>query len=243
MLDHLHPTATGLDAIPAWFLRLGAAVFAAPIAELFSQSIMAGIVPLQWKAAIITPLPKVTKPEQPSDYRPISITSVLSRVFERHIVKTYIYPALHQPAPGLCFSDQFAFRPSGSTVAALIALLHTIRSKLSTNEYVHIFTLDFSKAFDRVRHAEVMKKMAQLALPDQVYNWITDFFQGHSHCTKFDGQVSESSYISASVIQGSGLGPASFLVTAANLHPIFSDNYLLKYADDTYLIVPASNTQ
>jgi len=59
MLDQLRPTATGLDAVPAWFLRLGAPVFAAPIAELFNQSLVAGVVPHQWKAAIITPVPKI----------------------------------------------------------------------------------------------------------------------------------------------------------------------------------------
>ena len=49
MLDTLKPTAAGLDAIPAWFLRVGAPVFAAPLAELFNESIAAGIVPWQWK--------------------------------------------------------------------------------------------------------------------------------------------------------------------------------------------------
>jgi len=83
MLDRLGPTATRLDAAPAWFLRL---VFAAPIAELFNLSITAGIVPRQWnwKVAIITPVPKITKPMQPKDFRPISITPVLSQTLERH---------------------------------------------------------------------------------------------------------------------------------------------------------------
>jgi len=49
MLDRLRPSATGLDAVPAWFLRLGAPVFAAPIAELFNMTITAGIVPKQWE--------------------------------------------------------------------------------------------------------------------------------------------------------------------------------------------------
>ena len=53
---------------------------------------------------------------------------------------TYIYPALHQPPSGLRFTDQFAFRPTGSTVAALIALSHTVLTKLSTNHYVHVFS-------------------------------------------------------------------------------------------------------
>jgi len=79
----------------------------------------------------------------------------------------------------LCFSDQFAFRPIGSTTAALIALLHTVGDMLATNGFVYIIALDFSKAFDTVRHSSLMDKMAQLAMPDQVYNWIKDFFNGH----------------------------------------------------------------
>jgi len=109
------------------------------------------------------------------------------------------------------------------------------------NRLRSVLTLDFSEAFDTVRHAAVMEKLAQLTLPDPVYNWIADFFQGHSHCTKFAGEVSELADIFASVIQGSGLGPAAFLVTAADLRPTHEGNELLKYADDTYLVVPAAN--
>jgi len=94
-------------------------------------------------------------------------------------------------------------------VAALIALIHTVLTKLSTDHYVHVFTLDFTKAFDTVRHAAVTEKMAQLALPDQVYNWIGNFLQGHSHCTKFAGKVSELAEVCANIIKGSGLGPAA----------------------------------
>jgi len=94
MLDKLRPTAAGLDGMPAWFLRLGALVFAAPIAQLFNQMLAERNIPQQWRTAIITPVLKVNKLAQPSDFRPISITSVLSRTFEKYIVKTYIYPAL-----------------------------------------------------------------------------------------------------------------------------------------------------
>ena len=135
----------------------------------------AGVVPKQWKKAIITPVPKVAKPAKPSDYRPISITAVLSRAFERHVIRMHIYPALQDPLEGLDFNDQFGFRPTGSTVAALIALQHIVLSMLSTNAYVRVFALDFSKAFDAVRHSVLMEKMAKLRLPDEVYNWIKDF--------------------------------------------------------------------
>jgi len=79
MLDTLLPTATGLDQIPAWFLQLGAPIFAASLARLFHQSLATGVVPRQWKTAIITPVPKIATPAQPSEFRPISITPVLSR--------------------------------------------------------------------------------------------------------------------------------------------------------------------
>ena len=77
--------ATGLDGMPAWYLRLMAPIVAAPFAALFNQSILAGVVPRQWKDAIITPVPKVPVPVEEADYRPISVTSVLSRQVERHI--------------------------------------------------------------------------------------------------------------------------------------------------------------
>lgn len=242
MLDRLKATAMGLDGIPSWFLRLGAPVFAAPLAQLYNQSITAGVVPTQWKAAIIKPVPKVSKPKKPSDYRPISITAVQSRMLERHVVRSYIYPALHRQVDGLYFGDQFGFRPTGSTTAALIAITHIVLTMLSSNAYVRVFALDFSKAFDTVRHATLVEKVTKLDMPDQVFNWIKDFFDGHTHCTAFAGEISSYASIQASVIQGSGLGPAAFLITAADLRPLHSENRIIKYADDTYLIVPACNT-
>jgi len=245
LLDSLKPTATGLDGLPAWFLRLGAPIFAAPLAELFNQSLTNGVVPDQWKTSIITPIAKVPNPTQAADYRPISVTSILSRLLEKHIVRSYIYPAISnvpQDILNFNFNDQFAFRPFGSTTAAVIALLHTVRSMLSSNEYVHVFSFDLTKAFDSVRHSALMDKMALLQLPDNIYNWINDFFHNRFHCTKFAGQQSSVVQIHASVVQGSGLGPASYIITAADLHPTIAGNRIFKYADDTYLVVPAINS-
>ena len=130
--DHLRPTATGLDQLPAWFLRLGAPVFCRPIARLFNLSLSTSTVPQQWKQASIRPLPKVAAPKQHADFRPISITPVLTRVMERTIVTKFLYPAFLSPPPTLSFGDQFAFRPTGSTTAALIQLFHTITTMLTT---------------------------------------------------------------------------------------------------------------
>jgi len=114
---------------------------------------------------------------------------------------------------------------------------------LSSNQFVRVFSFDFTKAFDTVRHAAVMTKMAQLQIPDCVYNWIKAFFDEHYHCTRYAGQCSKVAEVKASVIQGSGLGPASYLVTAADLHPITAGNYIFKFADDTYLVIPEKNSR
>ena len=176
MLESLRPTATGLDDIPAWFLKIGAPFFAAPVADMINLSLSASVVPKQWKAACISPIPKISSPLNPSDYRPISVTPVLSRVMERIVVRDYIYPSLQNPPSELGFDDQFAFQPTGSTTAALIQLIQTVTTLLETNPYVIVYAIDFSKAFDSIRHSELLDKYSKMKLPDCVYNWLVDFF-------------------------------------------------------------------
>ena len=224
-------------------MHVGAPFFAAPIADMMNLSLYSSVVLHQWKAASILPIPKISAPVSPSDYRPISITPVLSRMLERVVVSEYIYPSFQSPPPTLNFSDQFAFQPSASTTAALIHLLHTITTLLESNPYVIVYALDFSKAFDSVRHSAVLDKYLMLNMPDNIYNWIESFFRDHSHCTKFGTEVSEFRKIMASIIQGSAIGPASYVVTAADLHPVTPGNSMHKYADDTYLVIPAITEQ
>ena len=241
ILDKLRNTATGMDLLPAWFLRLGAPVFCGPLARLFNKSIAYSTVPKQWKLASITPVPKTATTQEHADVRPISITPVLSRTFERVIVREFIYPAILEPPVHLSCADQYAFRPTGSTTAAIVAILQSVTELLSCNSYVVVITLDFSKAFDIVRHSTLLDKMASMNIPDDVYNWLVNFFSGHSHCTRFCGSTSGQLDISASIMQGSAIGPASYVVNAADLTTVTAGNLMFKYADDTYIVIPAAN--
>jgi len=80
---------------------------------------------------------------------------------------------------------------------------------LLTNPYVIVIALDFNKAFDTVHHT-LLDKIAQLDLPepDHIYNRLVNFFNGHSHQTKYGNVMSAFKSISANIIQGSALGPA-----------------------------------
>jgi hypothetical protein len=239
MLDTLKPTAPGLDGLPAWFLRLSAPVFCKPITDLFNVSLAQSVVPKQWKSSCIVPISKVSKPAALPDFRPISITPVLSRLLERVVISTYVYPAILCPPPSLRFDDQFAFRPTGSTTSALITLFQKMSQMLATSSFVRVIVLDFSKAFDSIKHSTLIEKYADLELPHSIHDWLVDFFTGRQHCTKYDGLLSSLKPISASVIQGSALGPASFSVTASDLRPVHIHNEMLKFADDTYLLIPS----
>ena len=89
MLDTIHPTAMGLDGIPEWFIRIAAAAFAMPVTHLFNMSLNSSIVPSQWKASRITPIPKTAQPATCQDYRPISVTPILSRLMEKELVRSF----------------------------------------------------------------------------------------------------------------------------------------------------------
>ena len=141
-----------------------------PTADLCNLSINKSLIPEQWKCSTITPVAKVARPTVCAEYRPISVTPIMSRLLEKVIAKDYIYPALIHPDCTHLFHDQFAFRLTGSTTAALVSLIHKISSLLVEYPYVHVIALDFSKFVDTVRHSTLLAKCADLPIEDAVYN-------------------------------------------------------------------------
>ena len=115
------------------------------------------------------------------------------------------------------FKDQFAFRETGSTSAAIIALTKETTRLLENNEYVRMVQLDFSKTFDTVRHKKLFDKLANFNIEDQIFNWMTDYFSGHKQRTLFNGEASTYEKINAGVIQGSAIGPFPFCVISSDL--------------------------
>jgi len=89
---------------------------------------------------------------------------------ERTVVQRVIYSVLFWPPPGLTFNDQFALRPTGSPEAAIITSLQTMTGLLENNAWVAVIALDFSKAFDNVRHSTLLEKIVMLDITDLAYN-------------------------------------------------------------------------
>src|SRR6218665_1737407 len=230
ILDHLHHTTTGCDGLPARFLRLTALVYSATVAHLINQSIVQTHFPSQWKTSIIIPIAKIAQPISPADFRPMFFPGFLA----------LDSPVFTQPPMDNLLSDQYAFRNTGSTTAALVSDLQRPTSLLTSEPYVALISLDFTKAFDTVRHSKWARKLALLDIPDEIYNLIVSFLMDRSHITRSGGRLSSIADINASVVQGCGFGPTSFDIVASDLHPLHQCNSIAKYADDTYLLVPAS---
>lgn len=92
-----------------------------------------------------------------------------------------------------------------------------------------------------MRHSSLTLKLGSLDFPDQIYNWIINYYRDRGHITRFAEKVSGVAFINASVIQGSVIDPASFLVEASDLNSVYNFNKLVKYVDDSCLLVDSSH--
>jgi len=159
---------------------------------------------------------------------------------EQIVVRDHIYLSLQCPPLRLIFEDKYAFRTTGSTTVALIKLIYEVTAMLESNPYVIVYVIDFSKAFDTVQHSELPDKYSQMELPDciSITGSLTSF---KLTLTALGGIVSEFYVISAGIIQGSAAGPTSYVVTGSDLRPLTPGNSMVKFADDRYLVISASN--
>jgi len=112
---------------------------------------------------------------------------------------------------------------------------------LADEPYVRLIAFDFSKAFDSLRLSTLFSKIAQLPLPDNIYNWMVNFFTQRSHSTQFRGVLSSVLRINCSIVQGSVTGPVAYAISSSDLHPVCPQNKMTKFADDAYILVPASS--
>ena len=92
-----------------------------------------------------------------------------------------MYPIITNTETNHKFDDQYAFRPTGSTAAALMAISNHIPETLCHEPNVRLVLLNFSKAFDSVRHSYLAEQLASLPIPDHVFNWILNLLHNRSH--------------------------------------------------------------
>jgi len=220
--------------LPAWLFKKCSFELADVVAKSLNMSFISGKVYSNWLIGIGTPVPKVVSPVTMNDFRPILVTPILSRLAEKLVVRHWLLPSV----PLNHIEDQFAFLPSGITTSTLVSLIHHVASMLESNSFVRCLTIDFSKAFDAVNHEVLLQKVSTLHLPDNIHNWLVSFITDRQQKCKVNGSISSCSAITHSIIQGSGIGPAFYIIMNDDFKPLSVHNVMCKYADDINLLVP-----
>ena len=204
--------------------------FSEPVTIIFNTSIKQAQVPRQWKEADVIPVPKTTPVTDIfSDLPPISLTATLSKIIEsfqfRRIMDT-IHSTLDQ--------RQFGSLKGCSTVDALISMFHCWFSDTDGNgATVRVFLLDFSKAFDRINHQILIKKMRLLGIDNSLINWVIDFLMQRRQRVKLGSVSSDWEFVNGGVPQGTFLGPLLFLIIVNDLAVTLNNRW--KYVDNTSL--------
>ena len=146
--------ATGPDGLSAAFLKEVANEIAAPLTNLYNQSLHNGMIPAGWKQSHITPVHKGGKRDDPSNYRPISVVPMLAKVLEK-IVSVQFSQYLEQN--NLLHPHQGAFRFGKSTEDILLLTVDYIVNSLDIGQSVCAAFLDLKKTFDSLDHCILLQ--------------------------------------------------------------------------------------
>lgn len=230
VLDNLKPSkTTGPDSLNSFIIKQASSYIASPLHFLFNLSIDKGIFPDSLKVARVVPIHKKGNTSDCSNYRPISLTSNFSKIFEKIICKRLV---TYLNKYNLLYDYQFGFRKNFSTSLALMEVINMINTELVNNYVLGIF-IDLQKAFDTVNIEILLHKLSNIGIRGTLHNWIKSYLTGRQIFTSIDGCNSSKYDISIGVPQGGALSPLLFLVYINDFHRALIDTRLRLFADDS----------
>ena len=229
---------TGCDRIHPKVLKMNTLALLDPIYDLFSTSLQQQTLPLEWKTHKICPVPKKGDRLKVSNYRPISLLCILSKVLESIIYQKIIDFVLQNIS-----EVQFGFIKGRSCLSQLISSFSLIHNALDNKQVVDAVYLDFSKAFDSVSHQELLYKLWRFGITGPLWHWFRNYLTDRSHFVYFDGEQSQSLPVLSGVPQGSILGPLLFTIFINDLPDSISHASCFMFADDVKLIQAIASLQ
>lgn len=229
--------ATGADDISAMLLTEIRDQICHPLTVIFQMSVQTGEVPNDWKIANVTPIHKKGNRNQPSNYRPISLTSHICKLFEsvaRDSIVSYL------ESNRLINDSQHGFRRGRSCLTNLLIFLDQVTRLVDDGNNLDVIYLDFAKAFDKVPHQRLLMKMKNIGIQGRLLDWVASWLSGRRQRVGIRGRYSEWRDVTSGVPQGSVLGPVLFLIFINDIDDgLFS--HILKFADDTKIYSTVNN--
>jgi hypothetical protein len=217
-------------------LKDAASTLAEPLSFIINLSLRTSSVPLDWKSAKIIPLHKSGDTTLESNYRPISILPVVSKILEKAVHHQLLH---YLEFDKLLSKNQFGYRKRRSTELATILLTDSIRKCVDNGDLVVALFIDLFKAFDTLSHTVLPLKLKSYCIKGIALNWFTDYlFNRKQFCFLALGNVEpDYQHLVCGVPQGSTLGPILFLLYFNDFEDCLIHSKVIQFADDTLLFV------
>ena len=232
-------TSCPLDPIPTWILTKPEILDALlpVITRIVNLSFTDGVIPMNLKRALVTPLIKKANadPDIFKNYRPISNLPFLFKTIERAAskqIQNYV------DTNNLNAYHQSAYRKYHSTETALVRVTNDILRAVDNHHHVILVLLDLSAAFDTLDHAILLQRFQErFGITGNALRWMTSYFHERQQCVVINGTRSDWKQVLWGAPQGSVFGPMAFSFYSAPVEDIIMSHGLecMIYADDTQI--------
>ena len=227
-------SAPGPDGVPAVLLKKCVGALKVPLTLLWKTSLRERNVPSDLKLGLITPIYKGGARDKPQNYRPVTLTSHVIKVFEKVVARRLVQ---YMEEADLFNRRQHGFRRNRSCLSQLLEHHHQILALLEDGAGVDVVYLDFAKAFDKVDHGVLFRKLRLLGVGGELLAWIHSFLTERLQAVVVGGSRSSEARVKSGVPQGTVLGPILFLIHIADIDVALNHASASSFADDTRILM------